>query len=132
MKIVKLVLGVISILVFGIGIILSLVNSFMSDDIRITTETINLGSILVLAFSAVFVIAGIIGIVTRKSKGGGITAGALYLFAALIGFVSLVGYSGLTIWAVDLVIWAVTAVIFGIVFIIGSANITKLARKQRS
>ena len=127
MKIFKLVIGIISILVFGIGISLSLVNSFISDDIRINAETISADSAVVLAFSAVFLIAGFIGIATRKSKGCSTTAGVFYLIAALIGFVSLGKYSGLKIWAVDLVIWAVIAAILGIVFIIGSANITRLA-----
>ena len=68
MKIFKLVIGIISILVFGIGISLSLVNSFIRDDIRINEETIGGGSAVVLAFSAIFLIAGIISITTRKNK----------------------------------------------------------------
>ena len=86
---------------------------------------------MVLAFSAVFLNAGIITIAAPKSKGGSIAAGVFYLVAALIGFVSLGTYSGLKIWAIDLVFWAVIAVILRIVFIIGSANIMRLARKQR-
>ena len=78
MKIFKLVIGIISILVFGAGIALSLVNSFISDDIRINAETISGGSIAVLAFSAVFLIAGIVSIATSKSKGGSIAAGIFY------------------------------------------------------
>jgi hypothetical protein len=131
MKIFKLVIGIISILVFGIGISLSLVNSFISEDIRISAETISGGSAVVLVFSAMFLIAGIITIAALKSKGGSITAGVFYLVAALIGFVSLGMYSGLKIWAVDLVIWAILAIILGIVFIIGSANKTRFARKQK-
>lgn len=128
MKTVKLVIGIISILVFGIGMLLSLVNGLMNDDIGINTETISGGIVVVLTVSAAFLIAGIIGIATRNSKGGGITAGVFYLFAALIGFVSLGMYSDLVIWAAGLFVWAIIAVILGIVFIIGSANITKLPR----
>lgn len=128
MKTVKLVIGIISILVFGIGMLLSLVNGLMNDDIGITAETISGGIVVVLAVSAAFLIAGIIGITTRSSKGGGITAGFFYLLAALIGFVSLGMYNDLVIWAVDLVVWAVIAVILGAVFIIGSSNITKMPR----
>jgi hypothetical protein len=113
MKIFKLVIGIISILVFGIGISLSLVNGFLSDDIRISAETISGGSAVVMAFSAVFLIAGIITIAALKSKGGSIAAGVFYLVAALIGFISLGMHSGLNIWAVDLVIWAVLAGILG-------------------
>jgi len=131
MKIFKLVVGIISILVFGIGISLSMVKGFMSDDIRITAEAISGGGAVVLAFSAVFLIAGIISIAALKSKGVSITAGVFYLVAALIGFVSLGMYKGLKIWAVDLVIWAVIAVILGIVLIIGSANIKGLARNKK-
>lgn len=132
MKTVKLVIGIMSILVFGIGMLLSLVNGLINDEIGITAETISRGMIVVLAASAAFSIAGIIGIMIRHSKGGGIIAGIFYLIAALIGFVSLETYSGLVIWAVDLVVWAVVAAILGIVFIIGSANITKLPRTQGS
>lgn len=122
MKTVKFVIGISSILVFGIGIILSLVNGSMNNDIGITTETISGGIVAVLAVSAAFLIAGIIGIATRSSKGGSIIAGFFYLLAALIGFVSMGMYSGLVIWTVDLAIWAVIAVILGTVFIIGSAR----------
>ena len=128
MKTVKLIIGMSSILVFGIGILLSLVNSLMNDDIGITSDTIGGGVIVVFAVSAAFLIAGIIGIATRSSKGGGITAGIFYLLAALIGFVSPRTYTGLVIWAVDLIVWAVIAVVFGIVFIIGSTNIMTLSR----
>ena len=132
MKAVKLVMGIFSILVFGIGMLLSLVNGLMNDDIGITAETISGGIVVVLAVSAAFLIAGIIGIATRSSKGGGITAGVFYLFAALIGFAGLGMYSDLVIWAIDLVVWAVIAVILGIVFIIGSADLTKLPRTKGS
>jgi hypothetical protein len=125
MKTVKLIIGIISILVFGVGMLLSLVNGLMNNDIGITSETISGGIVVVLTFSAAFLIAGIIGIATRSSRGGGITAGIFYLLAALIGFVSLRTYSELVIWAVDLVVWAVIAVILGIVFIIGSANMSR-------
>jgi hypothetical protein len=132
MKIFKLVIGIISILVFGVGIALSLVNGFISDDIRITAKTISGGSAVVIAFSMMFLIAGIISIATLKSKSGGIIAGIFYLAAALIGFVSLGMYSGLKIWAVDLVIWAVISTILGIFFIIMSAIIVRLVRKQNA
>ena len=84
---------------------------------------------MVLAFSVVPLIAGIITIAAPKSKGGGIAAGVFYLIAALIGFVSLGTYNVLKIWVIDLVIWVVIAVMPGIVFIIGSTNITRPARK---
>jgi hypothetical protein len=132
MKIFKLVIGIISVLVFGVGIALSLVNGFISDDIRITAKTINGGSAVVMAFSMMFLIAGIISIATLKSKSGGIIAGIFYLAAALIGFVSLGMYSGLKIWAVDLVIWAVISTILGIFFIIMSSIIVRLVRKQKA
>jgi len=132
MKIFKLVIGIISILVFGVGIALSLVNGFIRDDIRITAETLIGGSAMVLAFSALFLFAGIISISTLKSRGGGITAGVFYLAAALIGFVSFGMYSDLKIWSVDLVIWAVIAAILGISFIIMSAIIVRRARKQNT
>jgi len=75
---------------------------------------------VLLAFS--MLIAGIIAVAARKSKGGGITAGVFYVVASLIGFANL-GTFG------DLVIWSVVSLAFGIVFIIGSVRL-KNAKKE--
>ena len=63
---------------------------------------------LLLAFC--MLIAGIVGVATRKSKGGGIVAGVFYLLGGLLGIVNYGSFS-------DLAIWSVLCFIFGAVFI---------------
>lgn len=59
-----------------------------------------------------FIVAGIIGIVTRKgvSKGGYVAAG-FYIVGGLIGFICAGSYS-------DLNVWSTVSVAFGVLFII--------------
>ena len=65
-------------------------------------------------------VAGILGVVTRNSSGGGaFTAGGFYFLGGVLGFVNAGSYT-------DLNIWAGTCVAFGLVFIIGT-----LAEKRR-
>lgn len=110
MKTTKLILGIISIVLFVIILIQSmaagLVNAF-SDSAEDTSGAMG------LFFAFIFLIAGILAIVLRKSRGGSITAGVFYLVAALIGLVSRGVFK-------DLIIWGVIALIFGIIIIIGS------------
>ena len=118
MKTAKLIIGIISIVLFIIIMFQScatgVVNALEgSDDVSGSAGVL-------LAFS--MLIAGIIGVAARKSKGGGITAGVFYVVASLIGFANL-GTFG------DLVIWSVVSLAFGIVFIIGSVRL-KNAKKE--
>ena len=114
MKTAKLIIGIISIALFIIILFQScatgVVNAIESND------DVSGSAGMLLAFA--MLIAGIIGVAARNSKGGGITAGVFYVVAALIGFASL-GTFG------DLVVWSVLSLAFGIVFILGSINIKK-------
>ncbi len=115
MKTTKLVIGIISIVVF----IFIMFQSFavgVVNTLQSNTNDTSGGAGVFLAFA--MLIAGIIGIVTRKSKGGGMTAGIFYVIAALIGFANLGTYG-------DLVVWSVVALVFGIVFIIGSLKMNR-------
>jgi hypothetical protein len=56
-------------------------------------------------------IAGIVGISTRKSKGGAITSGCFYAVGGLFGIVNIGSYK-------DLAIWSVLSFAFALVFII--------------
>jgi hypothetical protein len=69
-----------------------------------------------IAVSFFVLIAGIVGLATRKSgKGGAITAGVLYFLAALIGFSGAGDFS-------DLIFYAVVLLIFGAVFIVSAVK----------
>lgn len=111
MKTTKLVLGIISIVLFALVSFQScaagLVNSIEGNgEVSGTTG---------LLVSVCLLIAGIVGISTRKGKAGGsYVAGGFYLLASLLAFTE----SG-SIFS-DLKIWAGLSLIFGLVFIVGT------------
>ncbi len=104
-------------LISGIfSIIFSLIIFFQSFIVGISNTLENSGESSGSAgafLGIIFLASGIIGIATRKGKGGGITAGILYLIAGLIG-ISNVGSYG------DLQIWSILSFIFAGIFLIGS------------
>ena len=110
MKTAKLVIGIISIVLFVVIMFQSCATGVVNVISNETSDTSGgAGVLLALAM----LIAGIIGIAARSSKGGGITAGVFYIVAALVGFANL-GTFG------DLAVWSVLALIFGAVFVLGS------------
>lgn len=114
MKTAKLIIGIVSIVLFIIIVFQScatgVVNAIEgSDDVSGSAG-------MLLAFA--MLIGGIVGLATRNSKGGGITAGAFFILGAIVGFANL-GTFG------DLVIWSVLALLFGGFFIISSATMKK-------
>ncbi len=118
MKTAKLVIGIISMVLFFIV-------SFQSCAVGIGNAMADNGEVsgtsgILLAFC--MLIAGIVGVCTRKSKGGGITAGVFYLFAGFIGIISYGSFS-------DLAIWSFLCFIFGVVYICGSLRMKKADKK---
>ena len=114
MKNTKLVIGIISMVLFVLVTFQSCaagVGNALADNGEVSGT-----SGIFLAFC--MLIAGIIGVATRKSKGGGIVAGAFYLFGGLLGIVNYGSFS-------DLAIWSVICFIFGAVFILGSLMMKK-------
>jgi hypothetical protein len=119
MKTVKLIVSIVSMVVFIIVVFQSCATGVVnvlegSDDVSGSAG-------MLLAFA--MLIGGIVGIATRKSKGGGITAGAFYLIGAIIGFANL-GTFG------DLIVWSVLALVFGLLFIVGSIMMKKPAKDE--
>ncbi len=109
MRIAKLIIGIISIILF-------ILISFQSCAAGLGNALAENGEIsgsagLFLAFC--MLIAGIVGICTRDSKVGGIVSGVFYIIGGLIGIASYGSFS-------DLAIWSILCFIFGVVFIIGS------------
>lgn len=108
MKTTKLVIGIIS-------IVLSLIVFFQSCAAGIGTalgdnpSDTSGGAGLFVAI--LMLVAGIVAVAARKSKGGAIAASVIYIIAGIIG----VSSSG--IYA-DLVIWGVLNLIFSAVFIV--------------
>ena len=114
MKTAKLIVGIISIVLFLVIIFQSCAAGFV-EAVEGGGGTSGAAGML-LAFA--MLIGGIVGLVTRNSKGGGITAGAFYLLGAIIGFANAGVFA-------DLVIWSVLALIFGLLFIVGSIIMKK-------
>lgn len=114
MKTTKLVLGIISIVLFVLV-------SFQSCAAGLGNALTGSGEVsgaagILLSFC--MLIAGIVGICTRKSKDGGIAAGIFYLSGGLLGITNYGSFA-------DLAIWSVLCFIFGIVFILGSLRMEK-------
>ena len=114
MKNAKLVIGIISIVLFALI-------AFQSCAAGLGNTLAENGEVsgtagLVLAFC--MLIGGIVGIVTRTSKGGGIAAGVFYLIGGLLGIANYASFA-------DLAIWSVLSFIFAAVFILGSLKMQK-------
>ena len=109
MKTAKLIIGIISIVLFGVILFQS-----CAAGIGNALEENGESSGSAGAFVAVcMLIAGIVGIAARKSKAGGFVAGGFYAIGGLIGIFNYGSYA-------DLAIWSVISFLFAGVFIIGS------------
>lgn len=107
MKTTRLVIGIISILLFFI-ISLQSCAAGIGNTLEGNGEVSGSAGFLL---SICMLVAGIIGVSARKAKVGSIVAGGFYAFGGLIAIVNVGSYS-------DLQIWAVLSFIFAIVFIL--------------
>lgn len=119
LKTAKLVIGIISIVLF-------IIIAFQSCAVGVSNALLDNGessgsSGILVAF--LMLISGIVGVSTRNSKGGGITAGVFYAFAGLIGLSNFGSYA-------DLEIWSYLCLIFAAVFIIGSLRMKKPTKEE--
>lgn len=69
--------------------------------------------------------AGIVGICTKRTKGGGIAAGLIYAFGGLIGISNVGAYA-------DLEIWSYLAFLLAVVFIASSIKIGRSNKNEKS
>ena len=109
MKTTKLIIGIISMVLFLVVVFQSCVAG-LGNALEENGETSG-GAGVFLAVC--MLIAGIVGVATRSSKAGGIVAGCLYAVGGIVGIANYGSYS-------DLAIWAVVCFIFAAVFILGS------------
>ena len=109
MKTAKLIIGIISIVLFMVIAFQScaagLGNALEGND----ESSGSAGFFVALCM----LIAGIVGICTRKGIVGGFVCGAFYAFGGIIGITNYGSYS-------DLQIWSILCFIFAVVFIVGS------------
>lgn len=115
MKTTKLVIGILSI-VLSLLVLFQSCAAGLGNAVAENGESGGSGGFLV---AIILLVAGIIGIATRKEGKGGIVAGIFYLVGSVIGFSSAGSYS-------DLKFWAFLCLAFGISFIVGD----KIASKK--
>ena len=109
-SIAKLVIGILSIVISP----LIMLQSFFAGVLNvISSNADDISGSAGFLLAILILTAGIVAIPTRKSWIGCTICGAIYIFAALIGFANL-GTFG------DLIIWASLSAIFGGVFIFGN------------
>lgn len=108
MKVAKLVIGIVSfvfsIIIFVQSCATGLSNAF-SNNTKDTT-----GSMGVFV-GLLIIVAGIVAIAAKKSKGGAVAAAIIYGLAGIIGVASSGTYK-------DLVFWGVISLIFAAVFVV--------------
>lgn len=112
----RLVIGIITI-VLSVLITFQSCAAGMSNALEENGEA---GGTAGLFLAICFLVAGIVGIVTRKSSscGGTFTSAGFYIVAGLVGFAGAGSYA-------DLTIWSVLSVVFGIIFIIAGVLVKK-------
>ena len=121
MKIAKMVIGILSILLFAVIVFQSCAAGIYNalDE----NEEVSGTAGMFVAFG--MLAAGIIGLAARKSFGGSITAGCFYLLA---GIIALAGHGSFG----DLVIWGVLSLLFAAFFIVGSIIERSVKAKAQS
>lgn len=112
----RLVIGIIT-------IVLSVLITFQSCAAGVSNaleENNEIGGTAGLFLAICFLVAGIVGIVTRKSSvcGGAFTSAGFYIVAGLVGFAGAGSYA-------DLTIWSVLSLAFGVIFIIAGILVKK-------
>jgi hypothetical protein len=114
MKTAKLIIGILSIVLTFIVLFQSCAASIGE---ALTDEGGVSGGIGVFV-AILMLIAGIIAIAARKSRGGGIVCLILYALAGILGITAHGIYT-------DLIIWGVICLIFAIVFLISTITFKK-------
>lgn len=107
MKTTRLIIGIVSIVLFFVIVFQSCAAGIGNTLAENGESSGTAGFLLALCM----LIAGIVGISTKKSKGGSITSGCFYALGGIIGIANVGSYA-------DLQVWSVLSFIFAIVFIL--------------
>ena len=115
MKTAKLVIGIISIVLFFLIMFQSCaagIGNALAENGEVSGTA---GSFLAFCM----LIAGIVGVAGRNSKGATYTAGGFYLLGGIIGISNVGSFA-------DLMIWSVLSFIFAAVFILSGIKMKKI------
>ena len=120
MKIAKLVVGIISILLF----VLIVFQSCAAGIYNTLDENGEISGTAGMIVAICMLVAGIVGLAARKSFGGSIAAGVFYLLGGIIGLLCHGSFS-------DLIIWSIVSFLFAGLFIVGSILEKKAVKKAQ-
>lgn len=110
MKVARLVIGIVSIVLFVL-ISFQSCAAGLSNTLEENGESSGTAGFLL---AVCMLIAGIVGIATRKNKVGSIVAGCFFAFGGVIGIANVGSYADLQIWSVLSFIFAAVFIITGI------------------
>lgn len=125
MKIWKLVLGILSMIIF---IVVTFQSCAVGLSNAIDNNTKDLSASAGIALAVLMLTGGIVSVVTRKSKknGGNIALIILFGLAAMIGLTNLGKFEDLIVWS----IWCLFNVVIAIISLIINKNINKNNNKE--
>lgn len=115
MKTAKVIIGIISMVLFLI-ITFQSCAAGIGNAISENGESSGSVGFIVALF---MLVAGIIGVAGKNSKGACVTAGIFYALAAIFGFNGAGSFS-------DLKIWGALSLVFAVVFIVSAKNLKRL------
>lgn len=116
MKTAKLVIGILSMVLFLVIVLQSCIVGV--GNVLVENDEISGSAGVFLAIC--MLVAGIVGVATRKHFAGGIVAGSFYL----VGACNYGTYS-------DLLVWSILSACFGVTFILGTI-LAKVSEKKKS
>lgn len=111
MKVIRLVIGIVSIVLFAV-ISLQSCAAGISNSLE---ENGEIGGTAGLLLSFCMLIAGIVVICCRKIRSGTIVSGVFYAFGGLIAIVNAGSYTDLKIWSVLSFIFAILCIVSAII-----------------
>lgn len=114
MKVAKLVIGIITIVLSAVILFQSCAAGVSNALTESSSSSGTAGGMLAVCY----LVGGIVGIATRKSKGGTITAGCFYAIGGIIGIANVGTFK-------DLMIWSILSFIFAVVFIVSAILMPK-------
>ncbi len=123
MQTVKIIIGILSILIaavaalqtYALGVITNVAGDLLGG-LGLMTGTVT---------AAIFLIGGLLGIITCDNKIGGIVTGIIFLGGSVVGFYKMGDYR-------DLIVWAIAAAVFFVVFLLGSFLTKQPAKAVRT
>ncbi len=121
MKTAKLVIGIISMVLF-LFIVMQSCAAGIGNALAENGESSGSAGFLLATF---MLVAGIVGVAGRKSKGATITSGCFYAVGGVIGICNVGSFA-------DLQIWSILSFIFAVIFIFAGVKMKKVITQENN